>query len=69
MSYTQVCVTTNTESVMLRQWTSNQTNRYTSLPTFLRLVGALRENWGQFCLLKTLVVKCLYTLKEGVTKI
>lgn len=28
---------------MLRQWTSNQTNRYTSLPTFLRLVGALRE--------------------------
>lgn len=54
---------------MLRQWTSNQTNRYTSLPTFLRLEGALRENWGQFCLLKTLVVKCLYTLKEGVTKI
>lgn len=54
---------------MLRQGTSNQTNRYTSLPTFLRLVGALRENWGQFCLLKTLVVKCLYTLKEGVTKI
>lgn len=54
---------------MLRQGTSNQTNRYTSLPTFLRLVGALRENWGQFRLLKTLVVKCLYTLKEGVTKI
>lgn len=69
MKATQVCVTTNTETVMLRQGTSNQTNRYTSLPTFLRLVGALRENWGQFCLLKTLVVKCLYTLKEGVTKI